>query len=151
MAETTPEEGSRRRGGLRLASRGLVDCIVYFACFPLVTTVASLIGAAFVAMLVAGHYTFQPGHASLRMVWAPLVNSIATGACLGALWGALSTIAYKLFRPNCDLRVSADRALDVMQGPLFWIGLANGLVVGLLTISTFQGALIYAWPVFSHG
>ena len=108
-------------------------------------TAASLIGAAFPAMTVVGHYQYHPEHANLRMVWAPLVNSAMVGACLGSLCGVLCTVAYKLFHLNCDIRVSADRALTFMQWPLFWTGLANGVLVGVLTISTFRGALIYTW------
>jgi hypothetical protein len=112
-----------------------VDFFFALACFPLSMAVASFAGA-------------HVAHPNLRIIWTPLANAATAGACLGIGCGVLCTVAYKLFHPDCNAHTSADRAFDVARGPLFWIGLANGALIGALTITTFRGALIYAWPMF---
>lgn len=135
-----------RKNGMRAALMRSVNSIIGISYFPLLTAVASFFGAVFPAMLA---HKIVSSHANPRVVWTPLVNASMVGACLGVLCGAFCTAAYKALHPACDLRVCADRAFEFTQITLFWIGLAIGISIGVLTISTFRSTLIYAWPTFS--
>jgi len=96
-------------------------------------------------MVVADQHVAHP---NLRIIWTPLANGVTAGACLGIACGVLGTVAYKLFHPDCGAQISADRAFDVTRVPLFWIALATGTLIGVLTITTFGGKLIYEWATF---
>ncbi len=117
--------------------------MVDLSYFPLFTTVASFFGALFPAMMAISLVRIL--HRSPRFVWTPLANGSMAGACLGVLCGALGTTAYKVLHPACDLHVCVDRAFEFMQTALFWMALATGISVGVLTISPFKGTLIYTW------
>lgn len=116
-----------------------------FASFPLFATVASVAGAMLPAMVAADQHVAHP---NLRIVWSPLLNSALAGACLGVLLGAFCTAAYWAFHADTTLWESADRSLTAVQTPFFWVGLANGMLIGTLTVATFHGALIWNWRLF---
>lgn len=141
MKSSVPRAGSEpaQESGLL---RGLVDSVVDLSYFSLFTTVASFFGAVFPAMLA---HKIVSSHQSPTIVWTPLANGSIAGACLGVLCGALGTAAYKALHPACDLHVCVDRAFEFMQTALFWMALATGIFVGVLSISTFKGRLIYTW------
>lgn len=139
------EEIPPQKSGGEAISNGLVESLVAFGSFPFFMTVASVSGALLPAMVVADQHIAHP---HLRIVWTPLVNSGIAGASLGILCGAFCIAAYKLFHPGSPLQTSADRVLGIIQGPLFWTGVANGILVGALTVTKFDEALIWNWPIF---
>jgi hypothetical protein len=76
------------------------------------------------------------------------MNAAVSGMCLGVVAGLLCTAVYKVLRSRERLQACADQAFDVVQTPLFWLGLANGALIGVLTASKFRGASIWKWQVF---
>lgn len=96
-------------------------------------------------MVVADQHVDHP---NLRIVWAPLANGVIVGACLGILSGTVCTIAYMVLHPDCSAHDAADRAFDLTRGAMFWIAVASGILVGVLSVATFGGRLIYNWAAF---
>ena len=119
--------------------------LAVFGSFPLFATVASLAGAIFPAMVAADQHVAHP---NLKIVWSPLLNSALAGMLLGVLFGAFCIAAYWVSHADTTLLDCADRALTAVQTPFFWAGLANGMLIGALTVTRFRGALIWNWRLF---
>jgi len=140
----TMTNGSIQRGIARQrASSNLVGLVVELVSFPLFAVVASLAGAILPAMIMSDQHLPHP--INLRIVWSPLVNSGLAGTCLGVLSGVLSITTYRIFHADANLHSCADRALSAVQTPLFWAGLAIGIITGALTVSKFHGTLLWNW------
>lgn len=127
-------------------SGGVGDLIAMFLCFPLFTTVASMLGSGFVAIVTGGGG--MRSHLNWNNIGVSLVNGGVVGACLGISCGLLCTIVYCFFHPGGPLQVSVDNAMDAVQSALYWLGLAVGGIVAFATISMFRGAPIWEWRMF---
>jgi hypothetical protein len=140
------EEDPERKIIKQARAGGSADLVTMFLCFPLYAMVASLSGAGFVAIITGGGGLRS--HLSWNKIWISLVNGGTAGACIGICCGLLSTIIYRLFHTGEPLHVSVDHAMDAVQSPLYWLGLAAGAAVAFATISIFRGSLIWEWRIF---
>lgn len=123
-------------GSIQRASSNLVSLAVDLVSFPLFAIVASVAGAILPAMMMSDQHLPHP--INLRVMWSPLANSGLAGIFLGVLSGAFSISAYRIFHAGTNLQSCADRALSAVQTPLFWAGLANGIIIGALTVTKFH-------------
>jgi len=135
----------KRKDPARDALESPPDFIVALFAFPLSMVVASLIAAAFVAIMTGGGG--GRSHLNWNNIWLSLVNSVLAGACIGLLCGLLCTFGYRIRHPRESLATSADRSLDAMQSPVYVIGLITGALIAFATCSTFWGALIWRWRI----
>jgi hypothetical protein len=115
--------------------------LLTLACFSLFMTAASFVGSFFPAAMLA-HYNAPSNWTIFSTV---LINGGLAGTCLGIFCGLFCVLAYTIFQPQDRLSTAADRALDVLKAPLFILGVANGVLIAILTDSKFHRTYIWRW------
>jgi hypothetical protein len=129
-----------RSEGRKGVSLDLVSTVAYFALF---LAIASLVGAFFPSMIAGPR-----AHPNWNMFLIAIVNATVAGTCLGGLCALLFLVGFAIFRGQNQSRSSADRATDMLQAPLFILGVANGALVAILTGSRFGGTSIWGWWLY---
>jgi hypothetical protein len=123
----------------------LIDSAVSIGAFPLLTTSGSFVGALLITSFTVSSVGTPRWPFDYGLFGTILVNSSLSGAVLGFAGCVICSAAYKLVHPNDPIIACADKVLNTVQAPLFWIALADGILVGALTTARFAGALIWKW------
>jgi hypothetical protein len=141
--ELVPLEHGVERTQLR-RPLSLRDVLFVLTCFSFFMAIASFVGS-FLPALVEGnclYWTFAG--AKWGVFWMILINGVVAGLCWGAFFGFLRTLSYWVLQRS-RTRTYTDHALKILQAPLFILGVANGLLVAILTTALFGRTWIWEW------
>ena len=134
------EQGDKDRSSSLIA-----DLLTVVFCYSLFMLVASLVGITLSSLALLRDNHPESFRKDMSQIWTVAVNSAVQGILLGIICGLVVTALQRIFKSRDLSGEMIDRAVNALRMPMFIVGVANGVLSAILTVTKFRGAWIWNW------